>query len=112
MPRLTMISGSRPGLTTNLKASFVWVPRNGNANGNQFLNSTHPIPPSIGSKGFNQSMSERRNILITGATGFLGSHLAARFLQDGCHVTALFRGSQNSLPRTRVVNVMGDDGVS
>jgi len=57
-------------------------------------------------------MSERRNILITGATGFLGSHLAARLIQDGCDVTALARGSKNASPRARVENVLEEVGVS
>ena len=56
-------------------------------------------------------MSERRNILVTGATGFLGSHLAARMLQDGYHVTALARGSKTASPKARVEDVLRDVGV-
>ncbi len=57
-------------------------------------------------------MSEGRNIFITGVTGFLGSHLAARLLEDGCRVTALARGSKNTSPRTRVEDVLREVGVS
>jgi nucleoside-diphosphate-sugar epimerase len=57
-------------------------------------------------------MSEHRNILITGATGFLGSHLAARLLQKGCHVTALARGSKGVSPGNRVSDVLRDLGFS
>ena len=57
-------------------------------------------------------MSERKNILITGATGFLGSHLAARLLQDGCHVTPVVRGSKSVSPGSRVKDVLHDVGVS
>jgi dTDP-glucose 4,6-dehydratase len=34
-------------------------------------------------------MSERKRILITGAAGFLGSHLCDRFIRDGYHVIAM-----------------------
>ena len=57
-------------------------------------------------------MSARRNIFITGATGFLGSHLAARLLQQGCEVTAVVRGSKSASPRSRVENVLHDVGLS
>ena len=36
-------------------------------------------------------------VLITGGAGFIGSHLAARFLQDGCSVTVLDDLSTGSL---------------
>src|SRR5262245_30503852 len=48
----------------------------------------------------------RKNILLTGATGFLGSHLAARLLQDGCGVTAIARGSRSVSARGRVEEVL------
>src|SRR5262245_16043963 len=56
-------------------------------------------------------MPDRKNILVTGATGFLGSHLTARLLQDGCRVTALARGSKTASPRQRVEAVLRDGGV-
>jgi len=34
-------------------------------------------------------MSERKRILITGAAGFLGSHLCDRFIRDGYHVIGM-----------------------
>ena len=34
-------------------------------------------------------MEERKRILITGAAGFLGSHLCDRFIRDGYHVIAM-----------------------
>jgi nucleoside-diphosphate-sugar epimerase len=55
-------------------------------------------------------MPEPKNVFITGATGFLGSHLAARLLQDGCQVTALARGSKNASPKSRVEDVLSDVG--
>jgi thioester reductase-like protein len=65
----------------------------------------------IGSKGFSRCMSNK-NVFITGATGFLGSHLVARLLDDGYHVTALARGSKNTSPESRVKEVLQDVGVS
>jgi nucleoside-diphosphate-sugar epimerase len=44
----------------------------------------------------------RRNILLTGATGFLGSHLAARLIQDGHHVIAVARSAKNVAAKSRV----------
>ena len=32
---------------------------------------------------------QRKRILITGAAGFLGSHLCDRFVQEGFHVIAM-----------------------
>src|SRR4051812_18923289 len=52
----------------------------------------------------------RKNILLTGATGFLGSHLAARLLQDGHHVTAVARSAKNTPAKDRVEGVLHDVG--
>jgi len=57
-------------------------------------------------------MSAPKNVLVTGATGFLGSHLTARLLQDGCRVTALARASKSVSPRARVETVLEEVGVS
>jgi thioester reductase-like protein len=57
-------------------------------------------------------MPQSKNIFITGATGFLGSHLAARLLEDGCHVTALARGSKSASARDRVEEILREIGVS
>lgn len=51
-------------------------------------------------------MSERKHVLVTGATGFVGSHLACRFLKDGHRVTALARGSRNASARDRILEVL------
>lgn len=40
----------------------------------------------------------RKTLLITGATGYLGSHLAHRFVADG-HVVGIFRRATSSLDR-------------
>ena len=49
-------------------------------------------------------MSSRN--LVTGVTGFVGSHLAYRLLENGDHVLALARGSRNESPRDRVLEVL------
>jgi len=46
--------------------------------------------------------------LVTGVTGFVGSHLAYRLLADGHHVLALARGGKNASARDRVIEVLGD----
>ena len=46
--------------------------------------------------------------LVTGVTGFVGSHLAYRLLADGHHVIALARGGKNASARDRVIEVLGD----
>ena len=51
------------------------------------------------------------NVLVTGATGFVGVHLVARLLSEGCSVTVLVRSS-SVLPaewRDRVRIVVCDD---
>jgi nucleoside-diphosphate-sugar epimerase len=52
----------------------------------------------------------QRPILITGSTGFVGSHLAERLVAEGAHVRALVRDPQKLLPslRDRVEVVRGD----
>ena len=57
-------------------------------------------------------MSKPKAVFITGATGFLGSHLAARLLDHGNHVTALARSSKNASAETRVKDVLRDVGTS
>jgi nucleoside-diphosphate-sugar epimerase len=51
-----------------------------------------------------------RTVLVTGATGFIGSHLAERLLAEGACVRVLVRDSQKLIPalRDRVEVVHGD----
>jgi thioester reductase-like protein len=57
-------------------------------------------------------MSDRRKtVFLTGATGFLGSHLTARLLQDGHAVTVLARSSKNTPAKTRVEDTLRAVGV-
>ena len=55
-------------------------------------------------------MSERKIIFLTGATGFLGSHLTARLLQDGHHVRILARSSKSASAKSRVEDVLREVG--
>jgi thioester reductase-like protein len=48
--------------------------------------------------------------LVTGVTGFVGSHLAYRLLEKGHEVTALARGSKNIAARERVLDVLRQVG--
>jgi nucleoside-diphosphate-sugar epimerase len=52
----------------------------------------------------------RRSVLVTGATGFIGSHLAERLVAEGACVRALVRDPQKLLPslRDQVEVVRGD----
>jgi len=57
-------------------------------------------------------MSRPRTVFLTGATGFLGSHLAARFLQQGHRVLVLARSSKNASATQRVQEILHDVGVT
>jgi thioester reductase-like protein len=48
-----------------------------------------------------------RRSLVTGVTGFVGSHLAYRLLENGNHVTALARGNKTTPARDRVTEILG-----
>ena len=52
------------------------------------------------------------NILLTGGTGFLGSHIAARLLADGHELTLLARGSAGASAAERVRRLMRWHGVA
>ena len=51
-----------------------------------------------------------RPVLVTGATGFIGSHLAERLVAEGARVRVLVRDPQKLLPslRDRVEVMRGD----
>src|SRR5688500_3392084 len=51
-------------------------------------------------------MSARNNVLVTGATGFLGSHLAYRLLEEGHRISVLARGSKSTSARARVLDAL------
>jgi len=55
-------------------------------------------------------MSEHKRIFLTGVTGFLGSHLASRFLSDGYSLSVLARGSKTASARERVETVLREIG--
>jgi nucleoside-diphosphate-sugar epimerase len=57
-------------------------------------------------------MSGHKRIFVTGATGFVGSHLAARLLDTGSYLSVLARGSKNVSAQTRVEEVLRDVGAS
>src|SRR5262245_21924518 len=47
-------------------------------------------------------MPQSKRVFVTGATGFLGSHLAFHFLEQGHHVSVLARSSKSASARSRV----------
>ena len=46
-------------------------------------------------------MPQPKRVFVTGATGFLGSHLAFHFLEQGHHVSVLARSSKSAAARQR-----------
>lgn len=57
-------------------------------------------------------MPERKKIFLTGATGFIGSHLTSRLLQEGHDVTVMARHSKNASARDRVISILQEAGVT
>jgi thioester reductase-like protein len=57
-------------------------------------------------------MSAHKRIFLTGATGFLGSHLTSRLLHDGHQVGVLVRRSKSASARDRVEGVLRDIGAT
>jgi nucleoside-diphosphate-sugar epimerase len=57
-------------------------------------------------------MSDRKNLFLTGATGFLGSHLTARLLGNGHRVKVLARSSKTASAKARVEEILRDAGVT
>jgi thioester reductase-like protein len=56
-------------------------------------------------------MSHPKAIFLTGATGFLGSHLTARLLEQGREVKVLARSSKNVSAGDRIRDILRDVGV-
>jgi NDP-hexose 4,6-dehydratase len=54
------------------------------------------------------------SVLVTGAGGFMGSHLTERLLDDGAKVTAVVRRTSQQTPRPLPVNLAGrtDEGLA
>ncbi|HLQ78604.1 MAG TPA: SDR family oxidoreductase, partial [Terriglobia bacterium] len=48
----------------------------------------------------------RKHAFVTGATGFVGSHLVCRLLSDGHRVSVLARGSKTAPARERILDVL------
>src|ERR1051325_11134371 len=63
-------------------------------------------------KGFNRFMSRPKSVFLTGATGFLGSYLMARLLQEGHRVVVLARSSKNASAEQRIREILHDLGVT
>ena len=57
-------------------------------------------------------MSDRENVFLTGATGFIGSHLTARLLEEGRRVKVLARSSKNADAKGRVEGILREVGVT
>ncbi len=57
-------------------------------------------------------MSRPKSLFLTGATGFLGSHLTARLLLEGHHVKVLARSAKNLSAKDRVHEILRDVGVT
>jgi nucleoside-diphosphate-sugar epimerase len=47
----------------------------------------------------------QKTVLVTGASGFIGSHLVTRCLRDGCRVKALVRKGNSCIPALRASGV-------
>src|SRR5437016_5188806 len=84
----------------------------GIASARRFRSFMRALRPTRCWRGSNLRMSDRKNVFLTGATGFLGSHLMGRLLHDGHHVTALARSSKNASAKCRVDEVLRDVGVT
>jgi len=57
-------------------------------------------------------MPNRKHVFLTGVTGFLGSHLASRLLQEGNRVSVVARSAQGVSARQRVLAALCDVGVT
>jgi thioester reductase-like protein len=55
---------------------------------------------------------DRKHVLLTGVTGFLGSHLAARLLRDRHHVSVIARGGEGLTTCERVLAAVREAGAT
>src|SRR5262245_15409073 len=106
MPRLItiLVLESERSRNSSALSGRGWA--RGIANVKAFRGFTSPAPVKRSFRGFSPSMSKPKKIFVTGTTGFLGSHLTCRLLQDGHHVSVLARGTRNVSPRSRVVETL------
>src|SRR5438477_9986995 len=112
MQPCTMISVSPRGRLTSSRQLSGRVLRSGLEDGPRFPGFTRELQPPSFWKGSNPRMPHPKNVFLTGATGFIGSHLTARLLQDGYHVKALARRSKTASARERVETILGAAGAA
>jgi nucleoside-diphosphate-sugar epimerase len=53
-----------------------------------------------------ENTSYTKTVFVSGATGFIGSHLVAGLLKDGCRVIAMSRGKGGRTPRQRLLQAL------
>src|SRR5213592_4320106 len=112
MQPCTMISASPRGRLTSSRQLSGKVPRSGLEDAPRFPGFTRELQPPSFWKGSNPRMPHPKNIFLTGATGFIGSHLTARLLREGHHVKALARPSKTVSVRERVERIVSAAGVT
>src|SRR5438552_3604359 len=112
MQPCTMISASPRGRLTSSRQLSGKVLRRGLEDAPRFPGFTRELQPPSFWQGSNPRMPHPKNVFLTGATGFIGSHLTARLLQDGYHVKALARSSKNTSARERVETILGAAGAA
>src|SRR5205809_3920050 len=112
MQPCTMISASPRGPLTSSRQLSGKVLRSGLEDAPRFAGFTRALQPPSFWKGSNPRMPHPKNVFLTGATGFIGSHLTARLLQDGYHVKALVRRSKTASARERVETILGAAGAA
>src|SRR5439155_20910777 len=110
MQPCTMISASPRGRLTSSRQLSGKVPRSGLEDAPRSPGFTRELQPPRFWKGSNPRMPHPKNVFVTGATGFIGSHLTARLRQDGYHGKALVRLAQTASARERVETNHGAAG--
>src|SRR2546428_567800 len=106
MKPCTMISASPRGRLTSSRQLSGKVLRSGLEDAPRFPGFTRELQPPSFWRGSNPRMPHPKNVFVTGATGFIGSHLTARLLQDGYHVsTAYIAGNRSDLALETEIDV-------